>query len=185
MNHISRQMPIKLLGTVLIDTAKPPFLLSFPSLFRPISYIAKIFSPIRTIFHPRNVDSNGLRPSSPLPRALPHLVIPSPLRPPLLRVQNKTEHIKRELRELQAHVSEAALRLVAQDMGALPPEAGDGFADGEVGARGVGVDVAGVGDLGEGGGGDEVDFGVGERFEGLVYLSDYYTVPRIARENGG
>ena len=56
---------------------------------------------------------------------------------------------------------------MAQDMGALTPEAGDGFADSEVGAGGVGVYVAGVGDFGESGGGDEVDFGMGEGFQRL------------------
>lgn len=59
---------------------------------------------------------------------------------------------------------------MAQDVGTLAPEAGHGLADGEVGARGVGVDVAGVGDLREGGRGDEVDFGVGEGFEELGFV---------------
>ena len=54
-------------------------------------------------------------------------------------------------------------------MRALAPEGGDGFADREVGFEGVLVDVAGVGDFGDGGGGDEVDFGVGEGFEGLFW----------------
>lgn len=52
-------------------------------------------------------------------------------------------------------------------MGALAPEAGDGFADREVGPVGVGVDVAGVGEFGGRGRVDEVDFGVGEGFQGL------------------
>lgn len=49
-------------------------------------------------------------------------------------------------------------------VGALAPEGGDGAADRAVGAGGVGVDVAGVGEFGAGGGGDEVDFRVGEGF---------------------
>ena len=50
-------------------------------------------------------------------------------------------------------------------MAALPPEAGDGFPDRVVVGRRVAVDVAGVGEFGEGGGGDEVDFRMGEVFE--------------------
>lgn len=110
-------------------------------------------------------------PSRPLPRTLTHIVIgtpsPFPLRPLLLGIQDEAQDIKRELREIHAHLPEGAFGLVAQDMGALAPEAGDGFADGVVVAGGVGVDVAGVGEFGGGGGVDEVDFGVGEGFEGL------------------
>ena len=56
---------------------------------------------------------------------------------------------------------------MAQNVRTLAPEAGDGFADGVVVTGGVGVDVAGVVEFGGRGGVDEVDFGVGERFEGL------------------
>lgn len=109
-----------------------------------------------------------LLPPRTLPRALPHLLVPSPLRPLLFGVQHEAQHVEGELRVLEAHVAEAALGFVAQDVGALAPEAGHGLADGEVSARGVGVDVAGVGDLGQGGRGDEVDFGVREGFEELL-----------------
>lgn len=51
-----------------------------------------------------------------------------------------------------------------QHVRALAPEGGHGSADRGVGARGVAVDVACVGELCGGGGGDEVDFGVGEGF---------------------
>ena len=57
---------------------------------------------------------------------------------------------------------------MAQNMRALAPEAGDRFADGVVGASGMRIDVAGVGEFGGGGGIDEVDFGVGQGFEGLL-----------------
>lgn len=53
-----------------------------------------------------------------------------------------------------------------QDMTPLAPEAGDRFPDRGVLLARVAVHVAGVGELGDGGGGDEVDLGVGERFEG-------------------
>lgn len=56
---------------------------------------------------------------------------------------------------------------MAQDMGALAPEAGHGFADSEIRASGVGVDVTSVGDFGQGGRGDQMDLGVGKGFEGL------------------
>lgn len=51
-------------------------------------------------------------------------------------------------------------------MAPLAPEAGHRFPDRDVLPGGVGVDVAGVGELGGGGGGDEVDLGVGEGLEG-------------------
>ena len=53
-----------------------------------------------------------------------------------------------------------------QHVAPLAPEARDGLADGDVLAARVAVDVAGVRELGDGGGGDEVDLGVGEGFEG-------------------
>lgn len=121
--------------------------------------------------HSRSHIQTCLLPPRSLPRALPDLIVPPPLRPFLLGIQHEAEHIEGELRVLEAHVAEAALGLVAQDVGALAPEAGHGFADGEVGARGVGVDVAGVGNLREGGRGDEVDFGVGEGFKELGFDS--------------
>ena len=49
-------------------------------------------------------------------------------------------------------------------MAPLAPETRDGLPDRGVLAPGVAVDVAGVVELGDGGGGDEVDFGVRERF---------------------
>lgn len=111
-----------------------------------------------------------LLPSRSLPRTLTHIIIgtsPFPLGPLLLGIQDEAQDIKGEFREIHAHLPEGAFGLVAQDMGALAPEAGDGFADGVVVAGGMGVDVAGVGEFGGGGGVDEVDFGVGEGFEGL------------------
>ena len=56
---------------------------------------------------------------------------------------------------------------MAQDVGALAPEAGNGLADCRVCAGSVRVDVAGVCDFGKGGRGDEVDFAMGEGFEFL------------------
>ena len=47
----------------------------------------------------------------------------------------------------------------------LSPKRRDGFPDRDVLAVRVPVDVAGVGEFGDGGGGDEVDFGVGEGFQ--------------------
>ena len=69
-----------------------------------------------------------------------------------------------------------------QHVTALTPEAGDGLADGEVGAGGVGVHVAGVCDFGEGGGGDEVDLGVREGFE---LLAGETRISRVGGGNGG
>ena len=54
-------------------------------------------------------------------------------------------------------------------MRALAPEGGHGPPDRGVCARGVAVDVARVGEFGRGGGGDQVDFGVGEGFQGLGF----------------
>ena len=102
----------------------------------------------------------------PLPRAL-RLLVPLPLRldPPLLRIQHEAQHIERKLRVLETHLTETALRLMPQHVRTLAPERGHRPADRVVGARRVAVDVAGVGELCGGGGGDEVDFGVGEGFE--------------------
>lgn len=107
---------------------------------------------------------------SPLPRALSDLLIPSPLRPSLFGVQDEAQHIKRKLREFETHVAEGTLGLVAQDVRTLAPEAGDGFPDREVRARGVLVDVTGVCDFSKRGRGDEVDLAVGEGFEGLCAI---------------
>ena len=52
-----------------------------------------------------------------------------------------------------------------QHVAALAPEGRDRFPDRGVRPGGVGVDVAGVGELGDGGGGDEVDLRVGEVLE--------------------
>lgn len=52
-------------------------------------------------------------------------------------------------------------------MGPRGPEAGDGGADFRVVAGGVGVGVAGVGDLAAGGRVDAVDLGLGEDAEGV------------------
>lgn len=51
-------------------------------------------------------------------------------------------------------------------MAPLAPKARHGLPDRGVLFARVAVDVAGVGELGDGGGGDEVDFGVRERLEG-------------------
>ena len=51
----------------------------------------------------------------------------------------------------------------------LAPEGRDGFADRNVGARGVAVDVAGVCEFCVRGRGNEVDLGVGEGFEALLW----------------
>ena len=53
-----------------------------------------------------------------------------------------------------------------QHVAPLAPEAGHGLPDRDVLPARVAVDVAGVGELGDGGGGDEVDLGVRERLEG-------------------
>lgn len=106
----------------------------------------------------------------PLPRTLrlPLTIRLLPrLHPLLLSIQHETKHIERKLRVLETHFAETALGLVPQHVRALAPEGGHGSPDGGVGARRVAVDVARVGEFRGGGGGDEVDFGVGEGFEGL------------------
>lgn len=67
-------------------------------------------------------------------------------------------------------MAESTFGLMAQNVRTLAPETGDGFADGVVVTGGVGVDVAGVVEFGGRGGVDEVDFGVGERFECLCNI---------------
>lgn len=91
--------------------------------------------------------------------------LPPPLLPLLLGVEHEAEDVEGELRELEAHGAEAALGLVAEDVAALAPEAGDGLPDRGVVAARVPVDVAGVRELGDGGRGHEVDLGVRERLE--------------------
>jgi hypothetical protein len=95
----------------------------------------------------------------------------------LLSVEHQAKDVEAELGELEAHLTELVLGLVAQDVGAVGPECGDGLADDRVFARGVCVDEAGVGDLAFGVGVYAVDFGVREGFEflargegGLVWL---------------
>ncbi len=56
-----------------------------------------------------------------------------------------------------------------QHMRPLTPERCHRFTDSAIRGRRVAVDVAGVGEFGGGGGGDEVDFGVREGFEGLSW----------------
>lgn len=131
-------------------------------------------------------------PPRPLPRTLSHILVGSPstlsLRPLLLSIQHKAQDIKGELREIHAHLAESAFGLMAQNMGALAPEAGDGFADGVVVAGGVRVDVAGVVEFGGGGRVDEVNFRVGEGFECLLYNSYIRTALSLShfqRKKGG
>lgn len=76
-----------------------------------------------------------------------------------------TENVVSELRELQAEGLELDLGLGPQSVGARGPEARDRRAHGVVVVAGVGVDVAGVGDLALGRGVDAVDLGAGERLE--------------------
>lgn len=160
-------MPPNLPRSALLDTSKIPFCSSAPG----CSSEHLHSEPFRRHFSLCLYHTKPLLAPGSLPRALADLLIPSPLRPSLLGVQNKAQHIKRKLRELETHVAEGTLGLVAQDVRALAPEAGDGFSDREVGARGVLVDIAGVCDFGKGGGGDEVDLAVGEGFEGLCIPS--------------
>ena len=91
-------------------------------------------------------------------RLLPHL------HPLLLGIKHKAQHIERKLRVLETHLAETALGLVPQHVRALAPEGGHGPSDRGVATGRVTVDVARVGEFGAGGGGDEVDFGVGEGF---------------------
>ena len=103
------------------------------------------------------------RPLPPRPR-LPLLILPPRLHPLLLGIQHEAKHIERKLRVLETHVAETALGLVAQHVRALAPEGGHGSPDRGVCSCCMAVDVARVGEFGGGGGGDQVDFGVGEGF---------------------
>ena len=109
-------------------------------------------------------------PPSPLPRTplspVPFIRLPPPLLPLLLGIQHETQHIKRKLGILQAHLPERPLRLVPQHVTPLAPETGHRFPNRHVVPPRVAVHVPRVRQLGDGGRGDEVDFGVGERFEG-------------------
>jgi hypothetical protein len=83
-----------------------------------------------------------------------------------LVVEDAGQHVVAKLRVLQAQRLELVLGLGAQGVRARGPEAGDGRADGGVVGDGVGVDVAGVGNLAAGRRVDAVDLGGGERLEG-------------------
>lgn len=152
VNISNHDIPANPAGTLYLHPAKPP-IDQEDTPFPPTST-----NPIPHTLSPR-----------PLPRTLRLLIASTPLplgpNPPLLSIQDETEHIERELGILETHLAETALGLVPQHVRALAPEGGDGPADGVVRAGGVAVDVAGVGEFRGGGGGDEVDFGVGEGFE--------------------
>lgn len=77
----------------------------------------------------------------------------------------RTENIVSELGVLQAQSLELVLGLGAQCVGAGSPEARDGCANGGIVGAGVGVDVAGIGDLALGSRVDAVDLGARESLE--------------------
>ncbi len=65
----------------------------------------------------------------------------------LLGIQHETQYVVTKLRIFETHRAEVVFGFVAQDVAAMGPERSDGFADGDVRARGVRVDVAGIGNL--------------------------------------
>lgn len=113
----------------------------------------------RNKFDSRNLDVAVARSLASAASSRVHLGIGLALE---LVVQDAGENVVSELRVFQAQRLELGLRLGAEGVGSVRPEIGDRRADGCVGIGGVGIDIAGVGDLALGCGVDAVDLGGGE-----------------------